>query len=429
MPPPRPTIFISYASEDRPAVLLLREVLAAAGLDVWYDANELGGGDAWDQKIRRQIRECDYFMPVISATTERRKEGYFRREWRLAAERTMDMADDVMFLLPVALDDTSEDGARVPEKFLVVQWLRVPGGVATPALEAVARRIATGDHAVPPPLEEAAPVNRPRVATTAPFGKPESEGPPPMPPFPHLGDNHNLGHRVKFFAEVIWWALAAGWLLFKRAPRWLRVIITIWFVIWGFSVAQCNRPSPPAAPPKLSAEDKAEARKALMATAEKFAHLGKNGDNPGTLAKIGSEIAQNIAAELKDADNSGKKFVVVPFALGVTDEAAAKLLGDIFTPLYRRLSIAHPGETGLSTKLPPPLTDEALVALGQKLDAAYVLGAHLTSGNGAATLIVLLVKVENASIAWTARYPMTGSNPATVAEQIATGVLAVAPAN
>src|SRR3954468_23313740 len=129
---PRPSVFISYASEDRTAARRLRDSLAAAGLEVWYDENELGGGDAWDQKIRRQIRDCDYFMPVISATTERRKEGYFRREWRLAVERTLDMADDVLFLLPVAIDDTPEVGARVPDKFLTVQWLRLPGGQCTP---------------------------------------------------------------------------------------------------------------------------------------------------------------------------------------------------------------------------------------------------------------------------------------------------------
>ena len=126
--PPRPSVFISYASEDRTAARALRDALEAAGLDVWYDESELGGGDAWDQKIRRQIRDCDYFMPLISAATEARKEGYFRREWRLATERTMDMADDVLFLLPIALDDTHEAGARVPERFLHVQWLRLPNG-------------------------------------------------------------------------------------------------------------------------------------------------------------------------------------------------------------------------------------------------------------------------------------------------------------
>src|SRR5690348_8106972 len=54
-----PSVFISYASEDRAAARVLREALSNAGLDVWYDEDELTGGDAWDQKIRRQIRDCD----------------------------------------------------------------------------------------------------------------------------------------------------------------------------------------------------------------------------------------------------------------------------------------------------------------------------------------------------------------------------------
>jgi hypothetical protein len=33
-----------------------------------------------------------WFIPVISATSERRDEGYFRREWSLAVDRTRDMA-------------------------------------------------------------------------------------------------------------------------------------------------------------------------------------------------------------------------------------------------------------------------------------------------------------------------------------------------
>src|SRR5205085_11880943 len=102
----------------------------------------------WDQKIRKQIRDCDYFMPVISASTERRKEGYFRREWRLAVERTMDMADDVLFLLPVVIDETSDVGARVPDKFTTVQWLRTPGGQPTPALEALMQRLLRGEHTI-----------------------------------------------------------------------------------------------------------------------------------------------------------------------------------------------------------------------------------------------------------------------------------------
>src|SRR6202167_5711674 len=149
---PAPTVFLSYASEDRQAARLIGDALPGYGLEVWYDESELGGGDAWDQKIRRQIRECDYFMALVSAHTEARHEGYFRREWRLAVERTLDMADDHLFLLPVVIDDTNEAGARVPEKFLTVQWLRVPGGRPTPALEMLCRRIATGAVVEPQPL-------------------------------------------------------------------------------------------------------------------------------------------------------------------------------------------------------------------------------------------------------------------------------------
>src|SRR6204780_2689427 len=142
--PRAPTVFLSYASADREAARVLRDALPTFGMEVWYDESDLGGGDIWDQKIRRQIRECDYFMPLISAQTEARLEGYFRREWRLAVERTLDMADDHLFLLPVVVDDTNEAQARVPEKFLTVQWLRLPEGRPPPAPEALCRRIASG---------------------------------------------------------------------------------------------------------------------------------------------------------------------------------------------------------------------------------------------------------------------------------------------
>ncbi len=161
-----PSVFLSYASEDREAARSIGDALTGFGLDVWLDQSELGGGDAWDQKIRKQIRECDYFMPIISAQTEARHEGYFRREWRLAVERTLDMADDHLFLLPVVIDDTIESQARVPDKFLTVQWLRLPAGRPTPALEALCRRIASG--AVIDPQPPRAPAVR-RARTYPPF--------------------------------------------------------------------------------------------------------------------------------------------------------------------------------------------------------------------------------------------------------------------
>lgn len=56
------------------------------------DKSEIRGGDAWDQKIRRQIRGCALFMPIISAHSQGRLEGEFRLEWKLAVDRSHLMA-------------------------------------------------------------------------------------------------------------------------------------------------------------------------------------------------------------------------------------------------------------------------------------------------------------------------------------------------
>ena len=125
-------IFLSYASEDTEAARRICEALCAAGLQVWFDQSELRGGDAWDFSIRRKIRECVLFLPIISANTDARGEGYFRLEWKLAVDRSHLMADDQPFLLPVAIDVTPESSARVPDRFRERQWARLPGG-ETPA--------------------------------------------------------------------------------------------------------------------------------------------------------------------------------------------------------------------------------------------------------------------------------------------------------
>ena len=108
-------VFLSYAREDLEAARRVAEALRSQGIEVWFDLNELRGGDAWDQKIRRQIKECTLFLPVISAQTVERGEGYFRLEWKLAVERSHLMAEGVPFLVPVVVDGTSENAGMVPD--------------------------------------------------------------------------------------------------------------------------------------------------------------------------------------------------------------------------------------------------------------------------------------------------------------------------
>ena len=129
---PSHAVFLSYASQDAEAAARIGDALRAAGIEVWFDQSELRGGDAWDQKIRREIHDCELFVPVISVNTASRREGYFRLEWDLADQRTHRLARNRAFILPVCLDATHDRGADVPESFQRVQWTRLPGGQTPP---------------------------------------------------------------------------------------------------------------------------------------------------------------------------------------------------------------------------------------------------------------------------------------------------------
>ena len=131
MTEPLKTVFLSYASEDTPAAQRICEALRSSGINVWFDQDELRGGDAWDHKIRRQIHECGLFIPIISENTEARPEGYFRLEWDLADQRSHMIGRSRAFIVPVCVDRLAERGADVPDSFLKAQWIRLPGGAAS----------------------------------------------------------------------------------------------------------------------------------------------------------------------------------------------------------------------------------------------------------------------------------------------------------
>jgi TolB-like protein/Tfp pilus assembly protein PilF len=144
---PRGAIFLSYASQDADAARRIADALRAAGIEVWFDQSELRGGDAWDQLIRRQIKDCALFVPIISASTDSRLEGYFRLEWKLAEDRSHLMARGKPFIVPVTIDATKEDNAHVPDAFTAVQWTRLPGGAPTPQFLERVRTLLGGEVA------------------------------------------------------------------------------------------------------------------------------------------------------------------------------------------------------------------------------------------------------------------------------------------
>jgi TolB-like protein/Tfp pilus assembly protein PilF len=146
--PTKSAIFLSYASQDAAAAGRICATLRTAGIEVWFDKSELRGGDAWDRKIRGQIRECTLFVPIISQNTQARTEGYFRLEWHLADQRTHLMGKSRPFLLPVCIDETRED-ADVPDSFALVQWMRLPGGDTSAAFVECVGRLLSPETQLP----------------------------------------------------------------------------------------------------------------------------------------------------------------------------------------------------------------------------------------------------------------------------------------
>ena len=169
-------VFLSYASQDAEAAKKICEALRTTGVEVWFDQNELVGGDAWDAKIRGQINSCALFVPVISTATQARGEGYFRLEWKLAVDRSHLMAHDQPFLLPVVIDATKDGEARVPPEFRAVQWTRLPGGETPPAFCARVKKLLGGEAAVAGsdvgPVVDRAPGQRPGLQQTRPPSRP-----------------------------------------------------------------------------------------------------------------------------------------------------------------------------------------------------------------------------------------------------------------
>jgi TIR domain/SIR2-like domain len=133
--PVRPgAVFLSYASGDAEAAEKLKVGLEGAGVDVFFDREQLEPGNDWEAKLRRSIHQCSLFLPIISQQSLTPERRFFRVEWNLALEEAQkaSFSDDEAFLLPVVIDDTKIDDPAIPARFRASQWKSLPGGQPTP---------------------------------------------------------------------------------------------------------------------------------------------------------------------------------------------------------------------------------------------------------------------------------------------------------
>ena len=392
-----PTVFLSYASADREAARVLRDALPTFGLEVWYDESELGGGEVWDQKIRKQIRECDYFMPVISAQTEARHEGYFRREWRLAVERTLDMADDHAFLLPVVIDDTGQSGARVPEKFLSIQWVRAPGGQPNAALESLCKRLVSGEPVEGP----RAPAPTVRVA-----GGRGDAGPAPPVKYPEF-PTEDAKSKTQFWLQVVGWAFQSAWIFFKQLPRWIRVIIAVWLCVVLLSKG-CSSNDHRSS--KISSSDAQE----LHSISEKYHGSFDKKD----ISQLAAQIARITSDNAVQRPTERSPLLAIPFTAPAGNAEAAKIADSTFVLVYGKLAIAHHGQVGLSQESAACDDSKSALERGRSNHSAYVLCGAIGTDAAAEVLSVKIFKVSDGSVVWSKSYPVAGADAAKIAEEV-----------
>lgn len=112
-------VFISYSRADSDIAEKLYYVLKERGLKVWYDRKNLGLADDFKSEIRRAIRTCSLFVPVLShhITEQANDEHIYRLEWQWAIEHKRMISSAIPYIAPLTEKGLNMDDrlADIPE--------------------------------------------------------------------------------------------------------------------------------------------------------------------------------------------------------------------------------------------------------------------------------------------------------------------------
>ena len=110
-------IFISYASGDRVKAQELHSYLTAHGADPWLDTENLLPGQDWKMEIAKALDETDLILLCLSKSSITR-EGYVQKEMRLALDRTLEIPQGEIFLIPARFEEV-----ELPYSLRDYQWV------------------------------------------------------------------------------------------------------------------------------------------------------------------------------------------------------------------------------------------------------------------------------------------------------------------
>jgi TolB-like protein len=307
------------------------------------------------------------------------------------------MADDHIFLLPVAIDEATQAYARVPEKFLTVQWLRVPGGQPTATLEALCHRLVSGESLAPPvhaksPERPAAPRSRERSCA--------------FPAFPR----EEPGQKIRFLAQVVGWSFQSAWVAFKRLPAWLRIFVYFWVAIFLLSRG-CSSPA------HHSTRITPEQAKKL----EQLSDASPQDWSKEDVANFVAQVTKALPGAAHTLQGGGDALLAIPFSAPLGDPAAQKFASSAFAQVYGRIAIARDGHVGL-TEPPATLNSAAAADLGRAHHSSYVIYGAVDGASDAQALRVNVVSATDGSIAWSQTYPVAGADPARIASDVVSNI-------
>ena len=123
MPAPKKLlVFLSHASEDKPAVRNLCKRLKADGFDPWLDEERLLPGQEWPLEIEKAMRSSDTILLCFSARSVA-KEGFVQREYKRAMQYQEEKPEGTIFVIPVRLG-----ACEMPFFIRELQWVDFPAG-------------------------------------------------------------------------------------------------------------------------------------------------------------------------------------------------------------------------------------------------------------------------------------------------------------
>lgn len=103
-------VFLCHASQDKTIVYDLYERLLVEGwIDPWLDKEKLLPGTVWHTEIEEAVVSADAVIVFLSNNSVS-KEGVFQKEVRLALDKAEEKPDDVIFIIPLRIEDVNVPG-------------------------------------------------------------------------------------------------------------------------------------------------------------------------------------------------------------------------------------------------------------------------------------------------------------------------------